>query len=206
MPRRASASAVPGPIAATRTGAERAGVETGRREPAIEERVDAVRRREHEPRVARRGRAARSRPARARSTAARSPRRRAASSRARSSLACSRARVTTTRAAEQRALLEPREVERGDVADDDRARRLDAERRRSSRASPRTVRCSGRVPQRTAATGVSGARPPAISASAMSATRPAPMRMTSVPPRARERVPVGVGACPWSDPRGRSRS
>ena len=54
------------------------------------------------------------------------------------------------------------------VADDDRARRLDAERRRSSPSVPRTVRCSGRVPQRTAATGVSASRPPAISAFAIS--------------------------------------
>ena len=56
----------------------RARVEPGRREPAVEERVDAVGRREHEPRVATERRAARSRPARPRSTAARSPRRRAA--------------------------------------------------------------------------------------------------------------------------------
>ena len=47
----------------------------------------------------------------------------------------------------------------------------------------RTVCCSGRVPQRTAAAGVSGARPPASRRSTIFGRRPTPMRMTMVPPR-----------------------
>ena len=98
-------------------------------------------------------------------------------------------------AAEQRAPLEPAEVEPGDRADDDRARRLDAAVGDRRRAWPRIVRCSGRVPHRTAATGVPAARPPAISAAAMSATRPAPMSTTSVPPaRASASQSVSVAA------------
>jgi hypothetical protein len=46
----------------------------------------------------------------------------------------------------------------------------------------RTVRCSGLVPQWTAATGVSGARPPAISSAAIRRMRATPMRTTIVPP------------------------
>ena len=46
----------------------------------------------------------------------------------------------------------------------------------------RMVRCSGRVPQWTAATGVSGARPPAISSAAMRPMRATPMSTTMVPP------------------------
>ncbi len=53
MPRRASALAVPGPIAATPRRAECACVEAGRCEAAVEERVDPVRGREDDPRVAR---------------------------------------------------------------------------------------------------------------------------------------------------------
>ena len=87
-PRSASAAAVPGPIAATRTPARaRASSPRGAR-PLVEEGVDAVGRGEHEPRVRRRGagssnsigssddrRAARSRPRRAARAgpAARSP-------------------------------------------------------------------------------------------------------------------------------------
>ena len=67
-------------------------------------------------------------------------------------------------------------------------------RRRRSRTEPRPVRSPivasvlrivrwcGCVPQRTAATGVSGARPPSMSSRATSATRPAPISTTSVPP------------------------
>jgi hypothetical protein len=40
------------------------------------------------------------------------------------------------------------------------------------------------VPLRTAATGVSGERPPSISSCAMSPMRPAPIRITKVPPAA----------------------
>ena len=46
----------------------------------------------------------------------------------------------------------------------------------------RTVSCSGRVPHRTAATGVSGASPPATSSSAIRPIRATPMRITMVPP------------------------
>ena len=46
----------------------------------------------------------------------------------------------------------------------------------------RTVRCSGRVPHVTAATGVAGSSPPAISRSAMAARVATPMSTTIVPP------------------------
>ena len=46
----------------------------------------------------------------------------------------------------------------------------------------RTVCCSGRVPHRTAATGVLGSSPPAISSSAIRPMRATPMRITMVPP------------------------
>ena len=46
----------------------------------------------------------------------------------------------------------------------------------------RVVVCSGRVPQRTAAAGVSAERPPSMSWSAMRRRRATPMRITTVPP------------------------
>ena len=103
------------------------------------------------------------------------------SSRARSSLACSRARVTTTERpkrgrfsnhARLSAATSPTTIALGACTP----------------ASPivasvaRTVRWSGRVPLRTAATGVDGSRPPSISRRAISPMLPAPMRITSVPP------------------------
>ena len=86
---------MPGPIAATRSDRQRAGVEPGRREARRRTR-DAVGRREHEPLVPVELGDARSRAARSRWRAARPPRRRAPRAARRSSLACSRARVTTT--------------------------------------------------------------------------------------------------------------
>ena len=56
----------------------------------------------------------------------------------------------------------------------------------------RVVRCSGRVPQRTAATGVSARRPPAISRAATSARWATPMSTTIVPPGGGQRLPVGL--------------
>ncbi len=47
----------------------------------------------------------------------------------------------------------------------------------------RTVDCSGRVPHRTAAAGVSGWSPPAWSAAAIFGQRPTPISTTIVPPR-----------------------
>ena len=114
-----------------------------------------------------------------------------ASSRARSSLTCCRARVTTIvrpnsgRASNHEkssAATSPTTIALGDSTP-------------ASAIVPnvaRNVRWSGRVPNRTAATGVSSSRPPAINALAISAIRPAPMRTTSVPPAAGERVPAGV--------------
>ncbi len=46
----------------------------------------------------------------------------------------------------------------------------------------RTVRCSGLVPHRTAATGVSGRRPAAWRRAAISALVATPIRTTTVPP------------------------
>ena len=104
-----------------------------------------------------------------------------AARRATSSPACARARVTTTRRpssgrfsnqARSQAATSPTTMVEGEPKG----------------ASPmvasvaRTVRCSGRVPHCVAATGVSGARPPAISASAIRPIRATPMRMTMVPP------------------------
>ena len=66
--------------------------------------------------------------------------------------------------AEQRALLEPAEVERGDRADDDRARRLDPERRRSSRASRGSCAARAACPTAPRRPASLGRAPPAISA------------------------------------------
>ena len=66
----------------------------------------------------------------------------------------------------------------------------------------RTVCWSGRVPYRTAATGVPGSRPAAINRSASSRMRPAPMRTTSVPPvrasasQSTSIVPLAGSSCP----------
>ena len=46
----------------------------------------------------------------------------------------------------------------------------------------RTVRCSGRVPHCTAATGVSGGRPPRSSLAVILSSRPMPINTTIVPP------------------------
>ena len=163
-------------------------------EAAVEERVDAVRRREHEPLVRRS------------SVGQREVERLDRDRRELDHLGTERlepraqlARLLAgagddDRAAEERPLLEPREVERGDVADDDRARRLARRRRRSSRAwrAPCADRGACRcAPRRPAC---SASRPPSTSRCAISPIVPAPMRITSVPPDARERVPVDVGA------------
>ena len=168
----------------------------GRREAAVEERVDAVRRREHEPRRTRRasGSANVDRLDRDRGQlehlGAELPR--AAS---RSSLACSRARVTTTRAAEQRARARTR---RG------RARRR---RRRRSRSAPRTPDvgdrrrawrgpCAGRAgcrcaPRRPACR---RARPPAIRRCGDLGDAARAHEDHERAAGAGERVPVDVGA------------
>ena len=100
--------------------------------------------------------------------------------------------------AEQRALLEPREVERGDVADDDRRRCLDAgggdrRERRAHRAllgarapTHRGDRCVGRAAARRS------------TRVAMASSRPAPMRIDE---RAAAAAPVRPSRCrsfPWS--------
>ena len=64
----------------------------------------------------------------------------------------------------------------------------------------RTVRCSGRVPHRTAATGVDADRPPAIRHSAMAARVATPMRITIVPPTratASQSVSAAAHGCSW---------
>jgi hypothetical protein len=64
----------------------------------------------------------------------------------------------------------------------------------------RTVRCSGRVPHRTTATGVAPARPAAMRRSAMAALVATPMRMTTVPPTratASQSVPVEAQGSSW---------
>ena len=58
--------------------------------------------------------------------------------------------------AEEGPALVPGQVEAGDGADDDRGRRLEGDRRPARPRVVRTVVWSGRVPHRTAATGVSG--------------------------------------------------
>ena len=190
----ASASAVPGPIAATRTGASARASSPARCEPAVEERVDAVGRREHEPRVLREVGQRRSRPARCaiagssthlgaeRSSRAAQLARLLA--RAGHDDACARtaaaARTTRSRARRRRRRRSRSGASTPDVGD-------------RRRASPRTVRCSGRVPQRTAATGVSASRPPAISAFGDLGDAARAHEHHERAAGARERVPVGVG-------------
>ncbi len=118
------------------------------------------------------------------------------SSSLRSSLACSRARVTT--------IVRPNS---GRCSNHEKSNRAtspttiaDGDSTPAVAMVPsvaRVVRCSGRVPQRTAATGVSGARPPRTNASAMSAIRPAPMRITRVPP-ARASASQSVSVVPFA--------
>ena len=202
-PARASAAAVPGPIAATPYAASARASRPGGREPTVEERAHAVHRREHDPRVGRRGRAARSRGARSAIDGSSSTSAPSTSSRARSSLACSRARVTTTRAPEQGPRLEPREVERGDVADDDRARRL--ARRRSaivaSVVAGRALVGAGAVADR----GDRGLGEPARTRSgAARCRRCGPRPSGSRACRRRGRAPPSRRRCgPWPDPRDR---
>ncbi len=64
----------------------------------------------------------------------------------------------------------------------------------------RATRCAGVVPRAITATGVSGERPPRISASAMAARVAMPMRMTSVPPARARDSQSGPSAAP--DPAG----
>ena len=194
-PRRASASLGARSDRGDAHGGERAGVEPGGREATVEERVDTVGRREHDPGV--RGRASGS------VEVDRLERDRRQLDHLGAELLEARAQLARLLArpghddapAEQRALLEPAEVEAGDRR---RRRSRSATRRRASAivaSVPRIVRCSGRVPHRTAATGVAASRPPAINASAISATRPAPISTTSVPPaRASASQSVSVAA------------
>ena len=103
------------------------------------------------------------------------------SSRVRSSLACSRARVTTT---ERPNSGRASNHDRSSAATSPTTIALGACTPASATVASvaRTVCWSGRVPLRTAATGVSGARPPSIRRWAITARRPAPMRITRVPP------------------------
>ncbi len=115
-----------------------------------------------------------------------------ASSHDRNALDCSRARVTTTRLpnngrvsnhAKSSAATSPTTIADG----------------ASTPASAmvarvaRTVCCSGRVPQRTAATGVESGRPPAIKAFAISREPARAHEDDERAARLRERVPVGIG-------------
>ena len=195
MPARRERARGAGPDRGDPHAGERAGVEPGGREAAVEERVDAVRRREHEPLVARRasGSAKSSGVDRDRRQLD-APRRRASSSRV-AQLARLLARPgDDDRAAEQRAALEPR---RGRARRRRRRRSRSAPRRRRRRSWPsvaRTVRWSGRVPQRTAATGVLGARPPAIRRLGDLGEAARAHEDHERAARPRQRVPVGVGA------------
>ncbi len=171
--------------------AERTGVEAVRGEPAGEEAVHPVHRREHDPRVATRIRprdGQRLDGDRRQLDDRRPELLEAVPERARL-LSCPR---DHDGAAEQRAGLEPAEVQAGHGTDHDRARRGDTERGDGGERGPGR-RLLGRVPQRTAATGVSGSRPCSMSRSTIVSRRPAPIRITSVPPARGERGPVGVG-------------
>ena len=204
MPRASSAARGARPIAATLHAGRARGRRARRARARVEERVDAVGRREHQPLVARRASGTVNVDRRrSRSRAARSPRRRAPRAGARSSLACSRARVTTTRAAEQRALLEPR-------------------RGRAPATSPTTIALGASH----AGVGDRGERGPHGALLGPGAVAHRGDRRVGRAPAvdqapgdladaarahedheraadAGERVPVDVGACPWSGPRGR---
>ena len=181
IPRAITARSVPGPITAIAHARERTRVEARRREAALEERVHAVRRREHQPVVAReigeRDVDGLDRDRRQLDDVGAEQLERGAQ------LACLLACACDDhRASEERPVLEPREVERGDVADDDRARRLharvgDRRERGAHRVADRVAcRCA---PRRPAWTGRGRRRPVAAAISPMF---PAPMRITSVPP------------------------
>ena len=65
---------------------------------------------------------------------------------------------------------------------------------------PRTVRCAGLVPQRTATTGVDGSMPPACRRSAIAPRVATPMSTTTVPPRrspASQSVPEVAHGSSW---------
>ncbi len=104
-----------------------------------------------------------------------------ASRRDRNALACSRARVTTTRRPSKgRRSNHPRSsaaTAPTTIADGDSIPAV-----ATAPSVVRTVRCSAVVPDRTAATGVVLASPPACRRAAMSAMWPTPIRITSVPP------------------------
>ena len=63
----------------------------------------------------------------------------------------------------------------------------------------RTVVCSGRVPQRTAMTGVVGARPPAMRRAAMMARWATPMRTITVPPAAASAAQLVSRSTAWRE-------
>ena len=192
MPRRASASLVPGPIAATRrppsarvsspAGASPrsknastplADVNTSHAYSASGGRSKSI------GSIAIDGSS---------TTSAPSP-----SRRARSALACSRARVTTMRRPNSgRCSNQPR----SSAATSPTTIALGASTPRSAIVAsvPRTVCCSGRVPHRTAATGVVGARPPSINSRAISRDVARAHQHDEGSTGARERVPVGVGS------------
>ena len=187
-------------------GAERAGVETGRREPAVEERVDAVRRREHDPRVARRGPGSSKSigsSAIAGSSITSAP---SSSSRARSSLACSRARVTTTRRPN--------------------SGRCSNHAKSSAATSPTTIALGASTPASAivasvrarpcAARDACPTAPPRPACSAVAAARDQRLRDLGDAARAHEdrracrrrarARPSRCRWCPWPGPRDRSRS
>ena len=106
--------------------------------------------------------------------------------------AWSRARVTTTRRPNSGRRLEPAQVEPGHRADDDRRGRLERRPRRAPPSVVRTVRCSGRVPHRTAATGVSRGQPAGHQARRDRAARGHAHQHDDRAADPGDRVPVGV--------------
>jgi hypothetical protein len=200
MPRDASASAVPGPIAATRTPASARASRLLAPRPRSKKCTTPLAEVNTTHAKASRSGSANSSGSTAidGSSSTCAPR---SSNRARSSLACSRARVTTTHrpnngrdSNQLKSSAATAPITMADGASTPAAAIV--------ASVARTLCCSGRVPHRTAATGVVGASPPATSSRAMSGNRPAPINTTSVPPaRARARqstsvVPFVGSSCP----------
>ena len=190
MPRRASARRGSGADRGDARGAERARIETGRCEPAVEERVDAVRRGEDDPRVARQVREL---------EVDRVERDRRELQHLGAEILEAHpqfARLLTRprhhdAAAEQRSLLEPREVERSHVADDDRRRCLHADlgNRRERRARRALLRPRPPAHGRDR----SLVRPAAVDERACDVGHAAGTHEDDErPTRACERLPVGV--------------
>ena len=113
------------------------------------------------------------------------------SRRARSSLACSRARVTTMRRPNNGACSNQ---PRSSAATSPTTMALGGSTPASAIVASvaRIVRWFGRVPHRTAATGVCSSRPPAINALAISPTRAGTHQDHERSAAARQRIPVGV--------------